>query len=179
MRINATNVLPGDRVRGIGLVVEYSEPQDDFNTTLEGHYSVPAEGGGYYQHPARITVPNTHRVNVVRSAENFLADRVADAEAALVSYRSDDAFGGDVDTLVTRLTEVGSRPRHAHVSWGDVYSLVDAMKLDEVGGELVVAKLDAVNEHGILGVLGDPADEATTLESPNPDSVGAGYPEEG
>ena len=161
MRINATDVKPGDRVRGIGLVVDYSEPQDDSNTHLEGHFSVRAEGGGFYQSPGRIIVPNDHRVNVVRSDENFHADRLADVDAAIIAFHS-GSFEADVDTFVTRLTEIANRPRHTGAAWGEVYGLVDATDLPTLGADGVLGLLDLLGKYSLVAVLNG---EAAALEA--------------
>lgn len=89
MRITTTNVKPGDRVRGIGLVVTEVTPETDFSTRIEGNVSSrpdPAAGydadGEYQLTEVSVVLPNSHVVNVVRSDENFRADQVAEIDEA-------------------------------------------------------------------------------------------------
>lgn len=75
MRVTASNVQPGDRVRGIGLVAEYVEPQTDFTTSISGYVSQKHEDGGQTFHTS-IILPNEHLVNVARSDAAFRADQI-------------------------------------------------------------------------------------------------------
>lgn len=65
MQIAASAVREGDVIRGIGLVVEFNEPQTDFEARLAGHIVVNRETGETYG-PVSIIVPNEHKVNVRR-----------------------------------------------------------------------------------------------------------------
>lgn len=65
MQVQAQSVKPGDFVRGIGLVVEFSEPQSDFTTSLSGHYVLNRETGEQWS-AQPIVLPNEHLVNVRR-----------------------------------------------------------------------------------------------------------------
>jgi len=61
MRTTAQSVRPTDLVRGIGLVVEYAEPETAYATRLSGHV-----GDAF---PTSVVVPNDHFVNVRRLFE--------------------------------------------------------------------------------------------------------------
>lgn len=76
MHVQASTVQPGDRVRGIGLVVDFAEPADDFHTNLVGKVSTapnPAAGydpsGEWQLTDTKVTLPNNHIVNVARHIE--------------------------------------------------------------------------------------------------------------
>lgn len=76
MHVQANTVQPGDRVRGIGLLVDFIEPATDFATTLVGKVSTapnPAAGydpsGEWQVEEVQVTLPNNHIVNVARYAE--------------------------------------------------------------------------------------------------------------
>lgn len=69
MHVQANTVQPGDRVRGIGLVVEYVEPATDFDTRLVGKVSTVDPTGEWAQAEVTVTLPNNHIVNVARYVE--------------------------------------------------------------------------------------------------------------
>jgi len=86
MQIEAYLVKPGDRVRGLGLVIEYVEPEDDFHTRLVGF--VQNRDDELEMFTTSVVVPNTHRVNVRRSDANFRADQVAALRSALTDLEN-------------------------------------------------------------------------------------------
>jgi hypothetical protein len=149
MRVAATNVLPGDRVRGIGLVVEYSEPETDFSTALVGKVSSrpdPAAGydadGPFQTTDVKVVLPNNHLVNVVRSDSNFHDDRVAAVSDALTRNAEDDGSTNDTtQTLVDELHRIANMPRGQYVDKGYVYKLV----FDLSGTESAIEVLDQLD----------------------------------
>jgi hypothetical protein len=78
MKIQAQNVRPGDRIQGIGMVVEMAVPQDDFNTFVEGHVSDREQGE---QFATSVILPNAHWVRVSRPFQVGDAVTVPSAEA--------------------------------------------------------------------------------------------------
>jgi hypothetical protein len=67
MQVQAQNIRPGDRIRGIGLTVDFSEPFSDWVTNVEGTVSTRnAETGEFEKASVEIKLPNTHLVNVRR-----------------------------------------------------------------------------------------------------------------
>ena len=64
MRTTAQSVRPTDVVRGIGLVVEYVEPETDYVTRLVGRV-----GRGDEAFETSVLVPNDHIVRVRRLFE--------------------------------------------------------------------------------------------------------------
>lgn len=146
MRVTTTNVKPGDRVRGIGLVVTEVTPENDFWTRVEGTVSRRAEFGGYDVAETHVLLPNDHVVNVVRSDENFRADQVEAVQAALDEYNA-TGEGDDLDevmgTLVEKLTAIANRPRHAYTTIGQVSDLYLSGELEgNESAEEVLTKLD-------------------------------------
>jgi hypothetical protein len=65
VQITAATTRPGDIVRGIGLVVEFSEPQDDNTTHLAG-YVIPERAVPDARYAVELNLPNEHRINVRR-----------------------------------------------------------------------------------------------------------------
>lgn len=145
MRIQAQHVKSGDRVRGLGLVVEFSEPETDHTTALEGHVSQRHEDGG--QHfPVKVVLPNGHLVNVVRSDENFRADRVTLTEGVLAAFNT--GAGVSFNDLVSRLTAVANLPRHREVAFEQVMAVANDLTGEE-SAEEIVERLDAINTEPI------------------------------
>ncbi len=164
MKFTAQNVKPGDIVRGIGLVVEYGEPQSDFFTSLIGYVSTRnAETGQFEQSPSSMVLPHDHLVNVRRSDENFRADQLAGVEAALTAFHSGE-FANDVDVLVTRLNEIANRPRHAATAWGEVYGLVDATDLPTLGADGALGLLTLLGKYSLVAVLDGSAAEVEGVD---------------
>lgn len=89
MNVTAAATRPGDRIRGIGLVVEYSEPEADYTTAIEGYVLTPMptlEGNSaeFEKTPVKLVLPNTHRVNVVRPFQ--VGDKVTVADPEGMEY---------------------------------------------------------------------------------------------
>lgn len=63
MRIATSTVRPTDLVRGIGLVVDFAEPETDFTTRLSGRV-IDRESGDEFT--TSIILPNDHQVGVRR-----------------------------------------------------------------------------------------------------------------
>lgn len=147
MRVAATNVLPGDRVRGIGLVVDDVVPETDFTTAITGHVST-REGDGEFGvfSGVKVVLPNEHVVNVVRSDENFRADRVAAVGTALTAFRESD----DVEAFVAELTRIGSMPRGAYVSATDVELYVTEVATGDESDEQILDRLDEPADDGAV-----------------------------
>lgn len=141
MRIQAQHVKPGDRVRGIGITVTFSEPQSDFHTRLEGTVSTRVEEGLYATYDTFIVVPNNHLVNVRRSDENFRADRVDLIDGVRTSFTDDPEV--TFDDFVARLTAVANLPRHREVTGEDVYELASVLTGEE-SSEEILDRLDAI-----------------------------------
>lgn len=141
MRIAAHTVRPGDRIRGIGLVVEYSEPASDATTRLEGHLSVRTEGG-FYEHPARVDLPNEHVVNVVRSDENFRADRIRWIDEAV--GRLDAVDEQTHDQFLVDLTRVANAPRGRFVTVDQVREVIGDADVSLIDYDELLDALDAI-----------------------------------
>lgn len=175
MKIQALNVLPGDIVRGIGLVVEYSEPHSDFQTALVGHVSTRnPEDGKFEQTPAVIQLPNEHLVNVRRSDENFRNDRVSLVQAALTEF----AETGDQDRFASALGHVADMPRGAHTSWGEVWGLTDQFDLAALGADMTLEKLDLLGMYSLAAVVSGEAEALEAGDAPEAEvtTVDFGYP---
>lgn len=144
MRVAAKDVKPGDRVRGIGLVVEYSEPQSDFVWSLVGDVSTK-EDGDYSEFHTSIVLPNDHLVNVCRSDANFRDDRVALVQGALTRFREADGSSDDTtQTLVDELTRVAAMPRGAEADYV-LSTRVEHLVMNELEGD--------ENAEGVLEIL--------------------------
>jgi hypothetical protein len=101
MRTTASQIRPADLVRGIGLTVEFAEPENDFATRLVGTVSTrDSETGGYEQYAAQIVLPNEHRVNVRRAFQP--GDRVT-----VPSYYFTGTGLEDMDAIEALLEPVG------------------------------------------------------------------------
>lgn len=152
MRVVATNVLPGDRVRGVGLVVTEVVPENDFWTTIEGKLSTRTAEGETETSFTKVTVPNEHLVNVVRADENFHADRIAATQAALTAYAEDDGTSGWAERVfVDSLNRIANMPRGQYV--GRPFTEQFALGLD--GSESAAEVLDALDALAAVGVVSE------------------------
>lgn len=66
MKVKASEVREDDRVQGIGLVVEFSEPHSDFTHALVGRVHTRDANGGVEQFATTLILPNDHMVRVSR-----------------------------------------------------------------------------------------------------------------
>lgn len=93
MRTTASQIRPADLVRGIGLTVEFAEPENDFATRLTGTVSTldpeSVEHAKYYTHETQIVLPNDHRVNVRRAFQP--GDRVT-VPVGYIDFESAEAL---------------------------------------------------------------------------------------
>lgn len=121
MRVRTHNVKPGDRVRGLGLVVEFSEPETDHTWALQGHVSQRREDGGQ-QFPVKVVLPNEHVVNVVRTDESFRADRLERVAKAISEFQEDDGDEAE-EHLTEELTRIANMPRGQYVPGDAVLDL--------------------------------------------------------
>lgn len=74
MKVKASEVREGDRVQGIGLVVEFSEPHSDFTHALVGRVHTRDANGEVEQFATTLILPNDHMVRVSRPFK--VGDRV-------------------------------------------------------------------------------------------------------
>lgn len=140
MKVSATNVLPGDIVRGIGLVVEYSEPETDFATRLEGYVSTriqTEDGPDYVRDAAKVILPNDHQVNVRRASANYRLDLIGWVGEAFGAYGEH----GNDDQLVGDLTKVIGRSRGIYADYDTTRHILG--QLDENSGDPNAAFVDA------------------------------------
>lgn len=169
MKFTATNVLPGDIIRGVGLLVEEVDPLTDTTTRLYGKVSTRnpdwdgvSEGadGKYLNHNAIIEVPNDHLLNVRRSDEAFRADRIRLLTEAVDRFRDGDGEDPEQgstawDLFLSRVFRIGRMPRGRkyHLQPESVEDVAEAIEWDDVNVE---ALLDAVDARDVP----DPDDES-------------------
>lgn len=68
MQINASATRTGDMLRGIGLFVEFSEPETDFATRITGYVVTDRETDERFS-GVTLVLPNEHKVGVRRLFE--------------------------------------------------------------------------------------------------------------
>lgn len=128
MQIQAQNVLPGDRVRGVGLIVEYAEPHTDFSIALVGQVSSRDSEGEYQLSPATIVVPNSHLVNVVRADANFRADQVSRIAELHTKWVEDEISDYEFESGVFAVAAKERKGEMAH--WGITQERIQSYNFD-------------------------------------------------
>ena len=68
MQITASATRPGDMLRGIGLFVEFSEPETDYSTRITGYVVTDRETDERFG-GITLVLPNEHKVGVRRLFE--------------------------------------------------------------------------------------------------------------
>lgn len=117
MRTTTSAVRPTDLVRGLGLVVEFVEPETEFTTRLTGH--VGSDERGNLFSGVSVVLPNEHLVNVARKLAP--GDRVTVADYYL-SLPDEDAV--EEDLFSTHTWHYAAEPTYRTVE-------VDEVRADE------------------------------------------------